>query len=193
MSRGGFRIGAGRKQNSGPFKEKTVARRLPLSIATQLDSYCQLLKEGKSALKISEILDDIFMVRQSCVKLPFFSSKVAAGVPFAADENIDSYMDLNSHLISKPSTSFFVTVSGDSMILAGINDGDILIVDRSLEAKNGSIVIAVLNSELTVKRLHLEGESCYLIPENDAYQPIEITAEMDFIVWGVVTSVIHQF
>lgn len=193
MPRGGLRNGAGRKINSGPFKEKTVARRIPLSIATQFDSYCELLKQGTTPLKIAEILEDIFMVHPSSIKLPFFSSKVAAGLPFAADENIDSYLDLNSHLISKPTTSFFVRVSGDSMILAGINDGDILIVDRSLEAKNGSIVIAVLNSELTVKRLRLEKDGCYLIPENAAYQPIEITCEMDFIVWGVVTSVIHQF
>jgi DNA polymerase V len=79
------------------------------------------------------------------------------------------------------------------MILAGINDGDILIVDRSIQAKNGSIVIAVLNSELTVKRLKLEEGRCYLVPENDIYHAIEVTTDMDFIVWGVVTSVIHQF
>lgn len=193
MSRGGFRPGAGRKENSGPFQEKTVVRRIPLSIATRLDSYCQLLKTEKCSLKAADVLDDIFMVASSSMVLPFFSSKVAAGVPFAADENIDSYLDLNAHLISKPTTSFFVKVSGDSMILAGINDGDILIVDRSLQAKNGSIVIAVLNSELTVKRLKLEEGRCYLIPENDTYNAIEVTTDMDFIVWGVVTSVIHQF
>ena len=193
MSRGGFRQGAGRKQNSGPFKEKTVARRIPLSLAEHLDSYCERLKAGKDVLSVSQVVDQFFMVNPSRLTLPFFSSKVAAGLPFEADENIDSYLDLNSHLISKPTTTFFVKVSGDSMILAGINDGDILIVDRSLEAKNGSIVIAVLNSELTVKRLKVDGKGCYLIPENHDYRPIEITSEMNFIIWGVVTSVIHQF
>jgi DNA polymerase V len=79
------------------------------------------------------------------------------------------------------------------MVLAGINDGDILIVDRSLEAKSGSIVIAVLNGELTVKRLKLDKGKCYLKPENDSFEPIEVAPEMDFSIWGVVTSVIHQF
>jgi len=162
-------------------------------MAEALDSYCELLKQNKSVVKISKTLEEFFMVEQTSLNLPFFSSKVAAGVPFAADENIDSYLDLNTHLVSKPTTTFFVKVSGDSMILAGINDGDILIVDRSIVAKNGSIVIAVLNSELSVKTLKLGEGSCYLMPENPSYDPIEITSEMDFIVWGVVTSVIHQF
>lgn len=193
MSRGGFRPGAGRKANSGSFKEQTVVRRIPMSMAEALDSYCELLKQNKSVVKISQTLEEFFMVEQTPLNLPFFSSKVAAGVPFAADENIDSYLDLNTHLVSKPTTTFFVKVSGDSMILAGINDGDILIVDRSIEAKNGSIVIAVLNSELTVKRLKIGDGACYLMPENPNYDPIEITSEMNFIVWGVVTSVIHKF
>lgn len=193
MSRGGFRQGAGRKQNSGPFKEKTVARRIPLSLAEHLDNYCEMIKSGQQVASIGEMLDQFFMVNPSRLTLPFFSSKVPAGLPFEADENIDSYLDLNAHLISKPTTTFFVKVSGDSMILAGINDGDILIVDRSMEARNGSIVIAVVNGELTVKRLRRDIKGCALVPENPDYPILDITPEMNFMIWGVVTSVIHQF
>lgn len=188
MSRGGFRPGAGRKSNTGAFGEKTVVRRIPVSISAIFDTYIQSLKSDRG---IS--LESVFYREDSSIKLPLFSNKVAAGYPSPAEEDIESYLDLNTHLIPKPATSFCVKVSGDSMILAGINDGDILVVDRSLEAKNGSIVIAVLNSELTVKRLSIEAGRCYLKPENNAYEPIEITAEMDFYIWGIVTSVIHQF
>lgn len=188
MSRGGVRPGAGRKANSGVFREKTVVRRIPVSISAVFDTYIQSLKTGGGML-----LESVFYREEVSVSLPLFSSKVAAGFPVPAEDDVETYLDLNTHLISKPSATFLVKVSGDSMILAGINDGDILVVDRSIEPKNGSIVIAVLNSELTVKRLHLEKGRCYLKPENDAYQPIEVESEMTFSIWGVVTSVIHQF
>lgn len=188
MSRGGFRPGAGRKSNSGPFGEKTVVRRIPVSVSVAFDTYIDSLKAGGD-----QRLEDAFQRQGIPVKLPLFSNKVAAGYPSPAEGDIESYLDLNTHLIPKPATSFCVRVSGDSMMLVGINDGDILIVDRSIEAKNGSIVIAVLNSELTVKRLSIEMGRFYLKPENNSYDPIEITAEMDFYIWGVVTSVIHQF
>ncbi|WP_032113728.1 LexA family protein [Candidatus Paracaedibacter symbiosus] len=188
MPKGGFRPGSGRKPNSGYYREKTVVRRIPLSVSAAFDTYIDSLKSG-----VSLCLKEVFLVQETSIRLPLFSNKVAAGAPFPADEDIDSYLDLSAQLISKPATTFFVRVSGESMVLAGINDGDILVVDRSIEAKNGSIVIAVLNSELTVKRLSLEGDKCYLKPENTSYEPIEVTAEMDFYIWGVVTSVIHQF
>jgi len=187
MSRGGFRPGAGRKENSGPFGEKTVVRRIPVSVSAVFDTYIQSLKAASGAS-----FDSVFYREEISVTLPLFSNKVPAGFPSPAEGDIESYLDLNKHLIPKPATSFFVKVSGDSMILAGINDGDILVVDRSLEARNGSIVIAVLNGELTVKRLKLEAARCYLKPENDVFEPIEVTSEMDFSIWGVVTSVIHQ-
>jgi DNA polymerase V len=188
MPRGGFRPGSGRKSNSGLFREKTVVRRVPLSVSIAFDKYIDCLKTSNS-----DSINDFLLIQDAPVRLPLFSSNVAAGFPAPADSDIEAYLDLNAHLIPKPVTSFCVRVSGESMVLAGINDGDILIVDRSLEAKSGSIVIAVLNGELTVKRLKLDKGKCYLKPENDSFEPIEVAPEMDFSIWGVVTSVIHQF
>lgn len=87
---------------------------------------------------------------------------------------------------------FFINVEGDSMKNAKIGDGDLLIVDRALTPESGSIVLAVLNNEFTVKRLHKSQDKLFLLPENKKYAPIEITEEMDFIVWGVVTYIIHR-
>ena len=124
---------------------------------------------------------------------PLFSCGVSAGFPSPADDYIDRKLDLNELLIANPAATFFVRAAGDSMTGAGINNGDILIVDRSLEASNGKIVIAILNGELTVKRLLQTTTSCKLVAENPNYPAFEINEESDFQIWGVVTSVIHQF
>jgi DNA polymerase V len=124
--------------------------------------------------------------------LPFFGARVPAGFPSPADDYIEGEMDLNELLIHHPAATFFVRAEGDSMEGAGIHSGDILVVDRSLEAGEGDIVIAALDGELTVKRLRRQGERLFLAPENRAWQPIEITPENDFQVWGVVSSVIRQ-
>lgn len=124
--------------------------------------------------------------------LTFFVAKISAGFPSPADDYIDKKLDLNEFLIRHPAATFFVRVSGDSMIDAGINSGDILIVDRALEPAENRIVIAALNGELTVKRMRKACGRIYLIPENAAYDPIEVTSEMQFEVWGVVSHVIHQ-
>ncbi|WP_010304068.1 LexA family protein [Candidatus Odyssella thessalonicensis] len=144
-------------------------------------------------LKFDSSLDSIITPRNSKVYLTLFSSRVQAGFPSPADDYAEKSLDLNEHLISHPAATFFVRVSGDSMIGAGIHNDDILVVDRSLKAKHNSIVIAVLNGELTVKRLKIYPDKCVLAPENPAYKNIVITPEMDFTVWGVVTSVVHQF
>lgn len=122
-----------------------------------------------------------------------YLSRVEAGFPSPADDFLEKSLDLNEHLIHHPAATFFVRVNGDSMIGVGIHHNDILVVDKSLEAKQGSIVIAVLNGELTVKTLEYRNNAPFLIPANPSYPIISITAEMDFSVWGVVTSVIHQF
>ena len=119
-------------------------------------------------------------------------SAVEAGFPSPAEDYIEGSLDLNKHLIKHPAATFFVRVSGDSMINAGIYPGDILIVDRSLEAIDKKIVIAVIDGELTVKRLKHRDNLLFLEPENEAYLPIKITKEMSFEVWGVVTNVIHK-
>lgn len=118
-------------------------------------------------------------------------SGVAAGFPSPADDFIEEKLDLNEKLIRHPAATFFVRVSGNSMIKAGIHSGDMLIVDRSLEPKTGSVVVAVVNGEFTVKRISRQGDKLYLMPENSRFQPIQITDDSNFQVWGVVTNVIH--
>ncbi len=126
------------------------------------------------------------------VELPLFLESVSAGFPSPADDYLERRLDLNEHLIKNPASTFFVRVNGDSMINAGIYTGDILVVDRSLDPKDGNIVIAVIDGELTVKRLSIGKNKIALLPENPKYKKIEITSEMNFEVWGVVRSVIHS-
>lgn len=124
--------------------------------------------------------------------LTLFADCVAAGFPNPAEEFIEGRLDLNQHLIPHPAATFFVRVSGDSMIGAGIHPGDLLIVDRSLEARHGRVVIAVVDNELTVKRLYRRDGRIRLVAENDRYPPIEWSRGMTLEVWGVVTHVIHN-
>jgi len=125
------------------------------------------------------------------VGAPLFLETVAAGFPSPAGDYIERRLDLNEYLIQHPSATFFVRVAGDSMTGAGIHDGDILIVDRSLEPASGSIVIAAVNGELTVKRLLKHDGRCVLQPENDDFACIEIS-EDDVHIWGVASCVIHR-
>lgn len=122
-----------------------------------------------------------------------YACRVEAGFPSPADDFVESSLDLNNHLIDHPAATFFVRVNGDSMIGVGIHHNDILIVDRSLTPKQGSVVIAVINGELTVKTLDYKNNMPFLQPANPNYPIITITSEMDFSIWGVVTSVIHKF
>ena len=125
------------------------------------------------------------------LRLPLFLESVSAGFPSPADDYLDSRLDLNDFIVRNPSATFFVRVTGDSMLDAGIHSGDLLVVDRSLQAKDGSIVIAVIDGDLIVKRLHFQQKRLFLVPENENYKPIEIKPEMNFDIWGVVTNVIH--
>lgn len=123
---------------------------------------------------------------------PLFLASVSAGFPSPAEDYIEGRLDLNRHLIKHPAATFFVRVAGDSMIDAGIHPGDILVVDRALEPQDSNVVIAVIDGELTVKRISQRHGKLFLVPDNKAYQPLEILEEMEFEVWGVVTSVIHN-
>lgn len=124
--------------------------------------------------------------------LPFYACCVEAGFPSPAESEMEGNLDLNDLLIKHPAATFFVRVSGSSMIKAGIHHNDILVVDRSLEPHPGKIVIAAVNGELTVKRLCKEGNKVFLVAENDQYPAIEILEGMELHIWGVVTSVIHS-
>lgn len=126
------------------------------------------------------------------VLLPLYQSPVTAGFPSPAEDFVEKKLDLNELIIKHPAATFFVRVQGDSMKDASIKSGDILVVDRSLTAKDGSIVIAILNGEFTVKRLKKFKERIFLMPENANYLPIEISEQDEFEIWGCVSYVIHK-
>lgn len=124
--------------------------------------------------------------------LSFFESGLPAGFPSPADDFIERQLDLHELLVVHPEATFFVRVQGDSMIGAGMHSGDILVVDRSLSAAHGKIVVALLNGAFTVKRLIIRGKKITLAAENPRYPHLEITEGSEFQVWGVVTYVIHR-
>ncbi|MEN3324817.1 translesion error-prone DNA polymerase V autoproteolytic subunit [Mariniflexile soesokkakense] len=124
------------------------------------------------------------------LELPFVSNGISAGFPSPADDFLDINIDLNKHLIKNPSTTFYGKVRGNSMIDAGIHDGDLLIIDKSLEPTNNKIAICFIDGEFTVKRIKIEKDIIWLIAENKDYKPIKVTKDNDFIIWGVVINVI---
>lgn len=129
----------------------------------------------------------------SMVNIPLCGSSVQAGFPSPAEDYLEDSLDLNEYLVSNKDSTFFVRVSGDSMINAGIRAGDILIVDKSISAESGSIIIAVLGGEFTVKRLLFRAGKVMLKAENDNFQDIMLSGDNELVVWGVVTSVIHKY
>lgn len=129
--------------------------------------------------------------RKTKRRQPIFVATVPAGFPSPAADYEEGKLDLNRHLIKNPAATFFVRVTGDSMLNAGIHSGDLLVVDRSIEPKDKNVVIAVVNGELTVKRIRIRKKKLMLIAENDAYESREINDQTEFEVWGVVTNVIH--
>ena len=157
--RGGLRSGAGRPKGQGKYGEATKTIRVPVSMID----------------KIYQFVDEKFGDNVESYELPLYFNSVSAGFPSPADDFISERIDLNKHLVKHPTATFLVRVIGDSMINAGINSNDILIVDRSIEPKNGQIVVAAINGELTVKRLSKTEEGVFLLPENDRYQPIVLS------------------
>lgn len=124
--------------------------------------------------------------------LPLSISEIPAGFPSPAEGYMDDALDLNELLVKHPAATFFVRVSGTSMVEAQIYPGDVLVVDRAKEAKNRDIVVAVLNGEFTVKRILKRVKELFLAPENPKFPPIKVQEGEDFQVWGVVTYVIHK-
>lgn len=189
QTHGGARSGAGRKKNSGKFKEDTKVMRVPLSLVGQVKS---TLSVYKSQLKADiEVLSP--MVDAPELSIPIFTSRVQAGFPSPAGDHLEDHLDLNKHLIHHQESTFFVRAQGESMLNAGIHPGDILVVDKSLVAKNGKVVIAVVDGEFTVKRLQNHKGVITLKAENPEFEDIKIKDGSELIIWGVVTSVIHQY
>lgn len=123
--------------------------------------------------------------------IPLYTHSVRAGFPSPADDYIEAHLDLNTHLVKHPAATFFLKASGDSMIHAGIREGDLLLVDKSLDATPGKVVIAVVNGELGVKQLTRVNGCISLVSANNNYEPIIIDADDELVIWGVVTHVIH--
>ncbi len=167
---GGSRINSGRKKGSNIYQESTKPIRIPISMVNKVKNYA--LHKG--------------------FQIPLYSNKIQAGFPSPADDHIEDHIDFNELLVQHPASTFAVRVTGESMIDAGIFPGDILIVDKSIEPKHGRVVVAVVDGELTVKRLHKKNGNIILIAENKRFDPIIIKRENELIIWGVVTNVIHQ-
>lgn len=193
---GGLRPGSGRPKGSGKYREATSPIRVPDSLIPQVKNLLTHYLEG-SDIRIEDhahFKKHLFIPENNpnAQTFPLYATRVTAGFPSPADDYIEAKLDLNQHLVKHPAATFFVRVEGDSMVGAGIYPDDILVVDRSLKPSNGKIVIAVVNGELTVKRLQMKQGNLRLLPENDQYPVIHITEEMNFSLWGVVTNVIHS-
>jgi len=119
--------------------------------------------------------------------LPLVDGGISAGFPSPAQDYIDLSLDLNKELINNPSSTFFGRVRGSSMIDAGIEDGDLLVIDKSLEPKDGDTVVCFLDGEFTLKYIQVEPDAVFLVPANEAFKPIKVTAANHFCIWGVVT------
>ena len=185
--RGGFRANAKRPVGTGSYGEPTQPLRVPVSLLPVVKAW--LAGKNKTPPESARFPAS----PPSAYPLPLYSSRVPAGFPSPADDHIEDTIDLNRHLILHPAATFFVRVQGDPMIGTGIYDGDLLVIDRALEPKTGTIVVAVVNGELTVKRLKAEGGRVWLMPENPAYQPLEIGEGMELVIWGVVAHSVHSF
>lgn len=129
---------------------------------------------------------------ESNLLIPFVKEGVSAGFPSPAADFMETNIDLNKELSDNPLATFYIKVKGNSMIDAGINDKDVLVVDRSLEPRNNAIAICFIDGEFTVKRIQLQENCLYLMPENPNYVPIKVTEENQLIIWGMVTYVIKK-
>jgi DNA polymerase V len=127
------------------------------------------------------------------MSLPYVKEGISAGFPSPADDFLDTSIDLNKELIKNPSATFYGRVRGNSMKDLGIHDGDLLIIDKSLEPQNGKIAICFIDGEFTVKTIKIERDCIWLVPANAAYKPIKVTKDNDFLVWGIVINVIKYF
>ncbi len=148
-----------------------------------------------AALKLhsSNTLDIYSALSDTALDLPLVSDGISAGFPSPAMDFTDLTIDLNKHLIKHPSSTFYGRVKGQSMKDEGINDGDLLVIDKSLQPADGKIAVCYLDGEFTIKRIRIDKKECWLMPANELYKPIQVTAENDFLIWGIVTHVIKSF
>lgn len=143
-------------------------------------------------LHTGPVLDIFSANTETALALPFVENGISAGFPSPALDFVDLSIDLNKYLIKHPSATFYGRVKGDSLKNAGIHHGDLLIIDRSVEPTNGKIAVCYLDGEFTAKRIKTAQDMLWLVAENEQYQPIKVTKENDFVIWGVVTHVIKN-
>ncbi len=127
------------------------------------------------------------------LKLPMMPTGISAGFPSPAMDFIDLSIDLNKHLVKHPSSTFYGRVNGNSMKDLGIHDNDLLVIDRSLEPQNGKIAVCSIDGDFTLKKIQVEKDCVMLMPANEKYKPIKVTADNELIIWGIVTHVIKSF
>ena len=166
MTRGGKREGAGRKKGSNKYGEPTKVMRIPESL---VDHVSEILK-----IKADEPYG-----------IPLYGGGVSAGLPLPAEANLEEYLDLNKKLVRNAAATFLVRANGDSMTGAGINDRDLLVVDRSIDAKSGSVIVAAYDGDLMVKRMIHQEDRILLCPENPSFFPYEVMEAYGIFTFGV--------
>ena len=147
----------------------------------------------KLKLHSSSTLDIYSALTEAELELPVVSGGISAGFPSPALDFVDLTIDLNKHIVKHPSATFYGRVKGQSMKDEGINDGDLLVIDKSLHPVDGKIAVCYIDGEFTIKKIKFEKDSCWLIPANEKYQPVKVTSDNDFLIWGIVTHVIKSF
>lgn len=143
-------------------------------------------------LHSSKTLDLYSALSETELELPYIEEGISAGFPSPSLDFMDLTIDLNKHLIKHPSATFYGRAKGHSLKNAGISDGDLLVIDRSLEPINGKIAVCYIDGEFTAKRIEKTKNELWLMPENDDYKPIKIGEDTDLIIWGIVTHVIKS-
>lgn len=194
---GGIREGAGRKIGTGKYREPTTVVRVPASQSHVIKDFLVAYQRKKLMINM-DVVGEITLpaLNTPPINLPLYSSKVSAGFPSPAEEHVEKRLDPSEFLIDQKDSTFFVTIQGYSMIDVGLLPKDKAVVDRSKIASIGDIVLAVLDGEFTIKTLSRTKEGkVRLLPANStgAYSPIEITEDMNFEIWGVVTGSFRRF
>lgn len=188
---GGKRPGSGRKPKYG---EPTAIMRIPESAKAVVLDFIEAMKgsadKPASWPDVLELLDT--PAHPSAFKVPMFSHTVRAGFPSPADDYVADTLDLNDYLMPRKEASFLLRAKGESMVGVGIHDGDILVIDRSITPQSGSVVIATVDGQFTVKTLEKKRGKIRLLPANPDFEPIEFKDEQELQVWGVVTNVLHS-
>lgn len=186
---GGHRPGAGRK----PAPEPTVTIRVPVSHKETLVALVQRIKSAPPPVLTPSWLEILPLAEQTPPQtIAVMSHSVRAGFPSPADDYVEKRIDLNEELIQHREATFFLRVRGHSMVGAGIDDGDELIVDRAIKPEHGRVVVAAVDGELTVKRFYQRGSIVKLVAESPEFADIELKDGQEMLIWGVVTKVIKS-